>query len=798
MYKRKKLLNIVAGIILFATVLSIFALAFLAVYSKRNTDSVLDESLFAMAKGGSVTEYYYDTGQIPDKYTPALYKSSFSANEKKLWFSINDISYLLKEGFVAVEDKSFYEHHGVDVARTLKAIINSVFKFERRFGASTITQQVIKNISGDNQMSAKRKLSEIIRAVRLEKNHSKSEILEVYLNIVPMGENMIGIGSAAECYFGKKPSELTAAEAATLIGITNAPTRYNPHQKPEACLEKRNTVLAVMKSSGVISEEEYESAAREELSVLPLRNPEDEIDSWFVETVNKDVAEALVKQYGMSYDMAHALVFCGGLKIYTTIDPEVQGILENYFENTDNFPKSYKDGLEFAMSVSNSATGDLAAIVGSVGKKTANRVLNYAESPHTPGSALKPLALYAPLINSGRINYATVFDDVPVSFASSANGFSEFPKNYPAVYDGLTTVKDALRTSKNTVAVKLYNMLGAEKIYRSLKHDFGFDSLIRKDYTENGEMITDIAPSPLALGQLSYGVSLRKLTEAYTVFAREGDFHEGRSFVKVYDNSNRLLVDNEAQDTAVFRKEAARIMNKLLMEVTESGTAKVVSLKNYVDTAGKTGTSGDDKDRLFIGYTPYYTAGIWCGYKNGGSAIGKIAPTHLKIWNDIMLSVHNAKLDGAEDSQIKTFSSQGLKKAAYCKDSGHLFCEECSLDPRGNRMEYGYFEASNMPMGACDRHIVCLYDEIAEGVASKGCPHEYLKPISLLKINDRHFPKEVIVTDADYVYIELDEATLPGDSFDVPFYVNMLKSGDYVGRGKKKKQFNCSCYIHND
>ncbi len=796
--KRKKLLNVTAGIILAVTLFSVFAFSALALFSKRNIDPTLDESLFLLAKGGSVTEYYYDDGSIQGAYSAALYKTSCSASDIKKWYSTDEIAKLLKDGFVAVEDKRFEQHGGVDVGRSLKALFNSVFKIRASFGASTITQQVIKNISGDNQLTVKRKLAEMIRAVKLEKNHSKDEILELYLNIVPMGENMVGVGAASERYFGKKPNQLTAAEAATLIGITNAPTRYNPHEYPEACLKKRNTVLAVMKNAGIIGENEYSEAINSDLNVLPLIKANEEIDSWFVETVNCDVIAALIETYGMSESMASSLVYGGGLKIYTTVDPEVQAILEDYFENSDNFPGKISEGLEFAMSVSDSESGDLTAIVGAAGKKGGNRLLNHAQSPHTPGSALKPIALYAPLVNSKRINCATVFDDVPISFTSSSGKIREFPNNYPSVYDGLTTVKDALKTSKNTVAVRLYNMLGAENIYRSLKNDFGIDSLIRNGSNANGEMITDIAPSPLALGQLSYGVSLRKLTEAYTVFAKEGALANGRSFVKVYDNSGRLLLDNKKEERQIYRKEAARIMNQLLSEVTENGTARAVKLKNLVDTAGKTGTSGDDKDRLFVGYTPYYTAGIWCGYKNGGEQIGKIAPTHIKIWDEIMLSVHKTKLAKLSDSQIKSFSVAGLKKAAYCKDSGELFSDNCRYDPRGVRMEYGYFEPSNMPKSACERHVLCLYDEISEGVATEACPEDYLKPISLLKISDRHFPKEIIISDADYVYMELDSETLPGDSYDVPYYINMIAPGDYVGRGRRKKQFNSYCYIHRE
>ena len=340
-------------------------------------------------------------------------------------------------------------------------------------------------------------------------------------------------------------------------------------------------------------------------------------------------------------------------------------------------------------------------------------------------------------------------------------------------------------------------MLGAENIYRSLKKDFGIEGLVRREIKDDGQIVTDLASAPLALGQLSYGISLRALTESYTVFPNEGKLGNSRSFVAVYDNRGNLLIENNKTEKQIYRKEAAMIMNKLLMNVTENGTARSVTLKNIVDTAGKTGTSGDDKDRLFIGYTPYYTAGIWCGYRDGTGEIGKIAPTHLKIWNDIMLDLHKYSLKGLNGTEIKSFSQDGLRKLPFCKDSGRLFSPQCSYDPRGSRMDYGYFEPSNAPFGSCERHIVCLYDALTEGVATHNCPEEYLKPVSLLVIDDRHFKKEITVTDAEYVYKKMDRDTPLGDSYDVPYFVYLIEDGDHVGRGRRKKQFNSACFLHD-
>lgn len=782
----------------------LFGIVFTVIYSKKNIDSEKDELMFALAKGSTVTEYYVDADADAynlSEYEPILMDSIVLGENKKKWVAIESVPQNLINGFLAMEDRNFYSHSGVDLKRTLYAAANSVFHFKKTFGASTITQQVIKNISGDNEVTLKRKYNEIIRANNIEKAHSKKDIFEVYLNIIPFGENITGVAFASNAYFGKDVSALSLAEAATLVGITNAPTKYNPHMNYKECLSKRNDVLYAMLDYGVISEHEYEAAISENLEVAPFQKSNSQSNSWFIETVNEDVVSAISDKYNMSRAAAETLLYNGGFKIYTTQNPSVQGILEKFFENRKKFPKEIDNGLDYSMVICDSFTGNLVGIAGSVGEKNGNRLLNLATCPHTPGSALKPIALYAPLINSGKINWATVFDDIPIEFNRKGNSYIEFPKNYPNVYDGLTTVKDALRLSKNTVAVRLYNMLGAENIYRSLKQDYGFDTLVRLAYDNNGNILTDLAASPLALGQLTYGVSLRRLTEAYTVFPKEGVYTEGRSFIAVFDENGKILIDNSPKEKELFTKECTRVMNQLLMTVTDSGTASKLTLKNSVDTAGKTGTSGDGKDRLFIGYTPYYTAGIWCGYRNSDVTVGSVYPTHLKIWDDIMKDVHRVTLYNKKDGEIKSFSKEGLIKKEFCIDSGGIITDVCKKDPRGIRAETGYFIKKSVPISKCDKHILCKYDILSEGIATDKCPSDFVEEVALLKIVGRHFPKEIIISDADYVYFDMFERDEPLDmpeSYDVPYYYYCIEDGDYVGRGKRKKQFNSYCFIHND
>ena len=797
MQRKKKRLKILMILAIAALVLSLIIFSALVIYSKT-LDYSMDESLFSAAKSSSVTKLYYDSengAKSLDSYSPTVYEEIYGVTRKE-WVSYAEISENLKNAFISMEDRRFFEHSGIDVIRTFGALLNYILHFKGNFGGSTITQQVVKNISGDNERSVKRKLNELFRAYHMEKLHSKEEIFETYLNIVELGDGIIGVGEAAEYYYGKDVKDLNIEEAATLVGMANAPTKYNPYNNPDLCREKRNRVLYSLFECGFINKDEYEISKASELSVNPRESKDNHIYSWFSETVIEDASQMLAEKLGVSPGVARKLLICGGYRIYTTVSPKIQETVEKYFENKENFPRAVSTGLEFSMVVSEPESGNLLATVGGVGKKSGNRILNYAETNITPGSTLKPLALYAPLLDSKKINWATVFDDVPVSFERSGTSLAlPFPKNSPDVYDGLTTVKDAVRLSKNTVAVRLYSLLGAESIYKNLYENFGFTSLVRSEKRKDGSVLSDLSESPLALGQLTRGVTLRCLTEAYNVFPNEGELPCGRSFIAVFDSFGNLVLENNSESKRVFSSESARIMNKLLENVVEDGTAKSITLGELVDTAGKTGTSGGGKDKLFVGYTPYFTAGIWCGYKGTKRPVVFEGKTHLDIWNDISKKIYET-YSYHEDE--RHFSAESLKYLPYCKDSGEIFSDICALDVRGDRMEWGYFTSDNLPLKECTRHVLVRYDELTEGIAGDLCPEENLKEIALVKIEDRSFPYEIEVTDAEYSAREFDKIFEYPRSFSVPYFYEALPEGEYAGKSKGKKQFNSPCYIHRE
>ncbi len=697
---KKRIFKIIAILITVFAASVLVAIGAVAAYAYHNVDFDADEELFSAARSGNVTRFYYDRGGggLSDitKYQAVEYDYVSGAAEHREWYAFSEIPENLKNAFVATEDRSFYKHSGVNLKRTVAAVAGYITGFGDGFGASTITQQVIKNISGDNERTARRKLNEIVRAFHLEYSHSKDEIFEVYLNVVPMGEGVAGVGLAAERYFGKEPRELSLAECATLVGITNAPSRYNPYTNRDACIKKRNVVLGSMLECGYISEDEYSIAVKEPITLTERTRNSARVYSWFVETVCDELISDLMRTYSYSYDAARILVFNGGLSVYTTVDPDVQSILEDRFENGDLLPREVDDGLEISMVVTNKYA-DLCAVIGAQGEKKGNRLLNYATTPHPPASALKPLALYAPLINSRSITWSSIVDDSPVEIYEHEDGsITEYPHNSPDVYSGNITLADALAYSKNTVAVRLYKMLGAESIYKNLTENYGFDTIVKSKLTPTGATVTDLAVSPLALGQLSYGVTLRKLTEAYTAFSSDGELYRARGYVLCLDSQGKPLINKERQSIKVFSEECAQVMNKMLSRVVEIGTASKITLDTIVDTAGKTGTSAGSKDRIFVGYTPYYTAGIWCGYGDKSKSFARSA--HLELWDDVMKQIHENKLKNVESPD--GFATDRVVRVAYCKESGLLFSPGCAYS-ENSTLEYGFFIKGTEPHGIC-------------------------------------------------------------------------------------------------
>ena len=691
----KRIIISLTAIISAIALLLIMLLSIALIYARKNIDYVLDEDLFAKAKEES-TIYYYAYGNSGE--LEEVYKNL--RNSAREWTDWEDIGDNLKKGFIAVEDRDFYNHNGINVKRTLLAVFNHLFKIRKSFGASTITQQVIKNISGDNETTVSRKVKEIFRAFNLERNHSKDDIFELYLNVIPMAGNIYGVGAASDIYFDKLPSELTLCEAATLIGITNAPTKYNPYANPEACVNKRNRVLYAMLDAGTIGREDYDEAVSTPLA-LSDKNVGYAVSPWFVETATEDIITDISSKYGFSY--AAARLMLNGAKIVLTMDPQVQKIMEDYFEDASNLSNKIDLGLNYSMVVTDPYSGDLLGIIGNGGEKRGNLLFNYATTPVIPGSVLKPLAIYAPLIEDGRISWSTMVEDVPIQLVGEGENKTPYPKNSPDVYDGWIDVSTALKKSKNTVAVRLLEMLGLENAFNRLQNSYGFNTLVRSDNASGGAAISDLGSSPLALGQLSYGLSLRTLTEAYGAFVNDGNLCSGRSYIAVYGRDGEEIISKGINVKKIYSRETAQLMTQLLTGVVDDGTARQIKLKENIDVAGKTGTSGNDRDRLFVGYTPYYVAGIWTGFGKDGKEVGINSPNHLQIWDEVMKRIHDALVFSTYEESLSSFNTDGLVIAPYCSKSGAAPCESCEMDEE-TTIKFGYFKPADLPKFICDYH----------------------------------------------------------------------------------------------
>lgn len=774
----RRCLTVLAVTVLSLMLLILSAFASLYIYAAVSVDEKEDLMQFEANRFSRQTRFFYDEDPNDGHYTPIEWKEERPVGgERRLWVPIDEIPDTVKGAFLAMEDRRFYQHDGVDLLRTIKASANYLLRLGGHFGGSSITQQVVKNVSGDKDRSPLRKVREIYRALQLEKHYSKDDILEMYLNILPLGHNIAGIGAAAEAYFGKTVGELSLAEVATLSAMTVSPVRYDPYAQKDANEKRRKTVLLAMEREGYITEKERKAAEQEELQPLPLAPREIHVHSWYIDKVMKDVTDALVKENGFTREAASNLLYHGGLSIYTCVDRDVQDALDAYFLRDGVFSSD----AHYAMTVLSAASGDLVGIIGREGVKRGNRLLDYASAaPRPPGSTIKPLSVYAPALAEGLIHFGSVFDDVPVSFTKTKSGsYRMWPHNTPGVYQGLCDVKDALAYSKNTVAVKLFEKLGAEESYHYLANKFRIGGIVRQGTDTEGRAITDLAAAPLALGQLSYGTTLLDMTAAYGCFL-DGTYHSPRTFLAVYAADGTPLLVREQEKERVLTEADACMMTQLLSGVVSYGTASSLKLKETVDTAGKTGTSSYDKDRWFIGYTPYYVSGIMCTVRDQtGGTLDGIAPSHLDAWDHVMRDIHRKTV---ADGEPKTFRlSEGVRSAVYCKDSGMLPSDACLLDPRGNRLAVGYFTSEQLhSMGRCTCHTPMLYDDEGEGVILEKEKDGAIRPISLLHIEDRDFPSEVLVKDAEFVCRALGDH-VPVFSENAPYFAPAIKNGHFVG-----------------
>ena len=623
-----------------------------------NTDGIDLDSL-TMDSNSNIVYLDPNTGEEKNLLT-------LSSDENRIWVDLDATPKNLQNAFIAIEDERFPIHNGVDIKRTLKATLTYFLDKltgkggQASLGGSTITQQLIKNITGDDEQTISRKISEISKAIDLEKKLSKDQILELYLNCIFLSQNCHGVQTAANLYFDKDVSQLNLAECASIASITQNPALYDPFINPDKNKEKQELVLAKMLSLGYITQEEYDEAVNYLLTFskdTAATKKEEIITSYYVDQVVRDAISRL-QEKGYSESLATKMVYSGGLKIYCAYDPEIQSIVEEYYYNTNNFPDS---SAQSSIVIIDPSDGRVVAMAGGIGEKEASFTLNRAaQSPRQPGSTIKPLAVYAPALDNGTINTSTRVMDKRKSY----DGW--VPRNYSYTYSNSEVGLDyALQQSLNTVPVEIMSDMGIQTSFDFMTQKLGFTTLVEAEEI-NGEIYTDLGYAQLALGGLTHGATNIEMTAAYCIFPNQGVYNKPYTFTEIKNESGETILTGRDSDTTweAIKPETAAIMNRYLNSVVTSGTGRGAALSDGTFTAGKTGTTSENFDRWFIGYSPYYVASVWYGYDTPASIEMSSNPC-IPVWKNVMDKVHSTikKKNRSIDIDYSVSVSSGVSKS---------------------------------------------------------------------------------------------------------------------------------------
>lgn len=692
--------------------------------------------------------YYIDPKTGKEVPLQSLYGA-----ENRTEVSISQIPKDLQFACVAIEDKRFFDHQGVDWLRTGSASLKMFLGGGSTFGGSTITQQLIKNMTGEREVTVRRKLVEIARALELEKKLSKDAILERYLNTIYLGEGCYGVQSASKVYFGKDVSDLTLAECASLIGITNNPSIYDPYLNEPKNRERQLIILAEMLDQGYIDQAEHDAAVAQKMIFTNSSGQEDNQDdseyySYFVDQVIRDVTADLMAKENLSQNFAEQKVRSGGYKIYCTLNPDVQEQMDLVYTDLTNIPETDSlQQLQSGMVIIDNKTGYVVAMVGGVGEKVGSLTLNRAtQSRLSPGSTIKPITVYAPALDLGIITPATVYDDTPFSFSDGV----KWPKNTDNSYYGLMNISTAVSRSTNTIAVKVLSDVTPEYSFQFAKEKLGMTGLVDKKII-NGKEFSDINLAPLALGGLTEGVTIRQMAGAYAAFANKGEFRQPITYSKVINNKGQTILDNNVVGIRAISEKAAWYLTSLLNNAVNSGTGTPAKIPDMA-VAGKTGTTTSDQDRWFCGYTPYYTAAVWCGFDEPEEVNLTKSSTNPSayLWQKVMAAIHTGLPATPEFER-----PADVVKVSYCRDSGLLATAACKADIRGSRVVSGSLYAEDAPKGSCNVHTMVEMCKESMHVANEFCSQvegNEIVQVGMLS-NVRSFPVPgVYVGDQQYAF----------------------------------------------
>ena len=661
----------------------------------------------------SISLNYSSFVYVDDEEGNSTEYMTIHADENRVWASLNDIPAYMKTAQVAIEDHRFCEHSGVDWRTTLNAV-RKLFSGGSG-GGSTLTQQLIKNITDENDYSILRKVREIFTALNMEKKYSKQQILEAYLNVVNYGGQCQGVEAAAQTYFGKSIGECSLAECALIAGITQNPSQYNPLVFPEESKTRAQTVLDRMweLSDGIdngdnqelvissemegqlapITEEEYNQATAELAAMTFDGNQSQETESveeqqdvndwnWYIDTMFEDIVADLMDTYGYSYDIAVDMIYNSGLEIHSAMDPQIQTDLENMFVSGENMPAD--PDIQAGLFVMDPYTGRVIAVVGSRDEREGVRLYNNAtDATRQPGSSFKPLSVYSLGIETGEITYGSVLNDIPVPGYFGEGSTQEGPQNVSRQYTGAMNVDEAIEVSQNAPAAWLAQTLTPESCYEWLTQKLHFTTLTEED---------SHSLSAMALGGMSYGVTVREMTAAFCVFANGGYYYEPYTYTYVKDHDGNVILDNrDNTGEQVMSTENATIMNKLLHRPVEgyNGTAANIMYDIGVDMFAKTGTTDDAKDLYFVGGTPFCVAGLWNGYEIGQELWD--SNTCKVTWKAVIQYLNN-NYDWSDKSWVL---SDNVTQYTFCRSSGKIAGPSCY------NTAVGWYDVNNLP-GTCN------------------------------------------------------------------------------------------------
>ncbi len=718
--------------------------------------------------------YYVDSdGQI--KQLQQIYADTVSKRA-----DYEEIPQYLVHAAVAIEDKRFYEHQGVDWFTTIKAVANMFFG-DQTVGGSSITQQLIKNVTEEDSVTVQRKVREFFQAVHVEKRYDKNTIMEAYMNYIYMGQGCRGVKSAAATYFGKELQMLNLAECASLISITNNPSLFDPYSDDEFEFAgevrdgmgrnkyRQKLVLNEMLKQGWISQEEYDEAIAYELVLKNGISDEDtlakctngdfvgtvkellfenniyycpvchheinvaldssqEVYSWFVEAALEEVARDMVEKDGLNWNDTVAALYMdtisrSGYHIYTTLDKKVQDQVDKIYGDLNEIPDTYSaQQLLSGIVIVDNKSGDIVALAGGVGEKTVFDAYSVAtEAKLQSGSSFKPLAVYGPAFEMGAITPATVVKDLPYMY-EDGNSKSPWPRNDNKRYSYTRTIFKAIEDSVNASAVDTLVQIGTSYSYNFAKNKFGISTLVERYETSSGEVKSDIQLSPLALGAQTVGVTVRDMAVAYATFANKGVYRDSRLYTVIYNSQGDVVYRNPQESRRILSEKTVDYMNYCLTNAVTNGTGIGAWMSNMT-VAGKTGSTSSFRDRWFCGYTGYYTAAVWCGYQMPeeiNPVNGGNVATYL--WRKVLAPLHEGK------ANVALYNESKMIKQEICRDSGLLATDACRADTRKDIRNEGRIDKvmvykEDAIDQYCDKHTLVDYCTSGHGIANEYCKH---------------------------------------------------------------------------